>query len=126
MVINIGRDGVLADDSPTGASPRRREAGVLLSIVTALVVNVVADAAASLAGWASGGARGCDVNLGAGGRFSVLFAMAVTYGIVQLVLVTVALAISAWRGIRFGAVAAISWLGFAALSFALCCTPLSC
>ena len=57
-----------------------------LGLLIAAIGNVLADVATLVAARLAGGARGCDVDLGSGGRGAVLFAMVLAYPAAHIVL----------------------------------------
>ncbi|WP_433043606.1 hypothetical protein [Dactylosporangium sp. CS-033363] len=89
-------------------SPRILQSG--LGVAVAIVGNLIADAAAFVVLRAKGDGLGCGSSLDPSGRFELLTALILTYGIAQLVLLGLAFGVSYlvkpppayWAGLRAG------------------------
>lgn len=77
--------------------------------------HVLAIAAVVIAARLAGGARGSDVDLDAGGRFAIAYAMLCTYAASQVILLTGAVIFSAYRGPRLKVGLIVGWGGGLAL-----------
>ncbi|MET7748778.1 hypothetical protein [Micromonospora sp. NPDC005367] len=80
--------------------PRPGWQPVLAGIGLAGLGHLLAIAAMGVAARLAGGARGSDVDLDAGGRFGVVYAMLCTYAVMQTFLLAGVLLLSAYGGQR--------------------------
>ncbi|MFB9443484.1 hypothetical protein ACFFTR_10345 [Dactylosporangium vinaceum] len=90
------------------------------ALLIAVLGNGLADVATFVAARFAGGARGCDVDLDAGGRFAVLFVILLVYPAAHIVLGGVAAGLSALArpAASYWAVLGGAWVLLAVVSIA--------
>jgi hypothetical protein len=86
---------VSASDRASVAAVRSRALQVCLGLLVAATGNALVDLATFVAVRAAGGARGCDVDIGPGGRFAVVGTVVLVYPAAHVVLGGLAAVLSA-------------------------------